>query len=50
MAVGEGGIDYWAHVGGFIIGVVIALLLKNYVMERNPVIAMLAKPHAQLQR
>ncbi|PIQ40388.1 MULTISPECIES: rhomboid family intramembrane serine protease [unclassified Thalassolituus] len=50
MAVGGGGIDYWAHIGGFIIGVVIALLLKNFVMERNPVIAMLAKPHAQLLR
>ncbi len=38
---GEQGIDYWAHLGGFIAGIVIGLALQKSVMEANPIVAML---------
>ena len=38
---GEQGIDYWAHLGGFIAGLVIGLVLRKSVMEANPIVAML---------
>ncbi|MBT5333196.1 MAG: rhomboid family intramembrane serine protease, partial [Gammaproteobacteria bacterium] len=38
---GEQGIDYWAHLGGFIAGLVIGLALRKSVMEANPIVAML---------
>lgn len=50
MLAGGGGVDYWAHIGGFIIGLLIGLGLRNWVMQRNPLLVMLAQPQVSLGR
>lgn len=44
------GIDYGAHLGGFIIGLIIGYLLKAKIYQCNPIIVLLNQPHAQLKR
>ena len=44
------GVDYGAHIGGFIVGLLIGYALKTKVMSDRPMIALLNKPDAQLKR
>ncbi|GAA3917212.1 rhomboid family intramembrane serine protease [Litoribacillus peritrichatus] len=50
MFTGAEGVDYGAHIGGFIVGILIALALKPYVLKRNPILGMLTDPAAQISR
>ncbi|MCL6417373.1 rhomboid family intramembrane serine protease [Aestuariirhabdus sp. Z084] len=50
MVVDEGGIDYWAHIGGFVSGLLIGYILKPYIFKRNPLLEMLAHPAAVVSR
>ncbi|QYJ88103.1 rhomboid family intramembrane serine protease [Shewanella mesophila] len=49
MMAGEG-VAYWAHIGGFIAGLVIGILLKPKVMASNPLLAMLNEPEVKVAR
>lgn len=44
------GVDYGAHIGGFIVGLFIGLILKNSIYEQNPIIRLLNQPQAKLKR
>ncbi|PKG76566.1 rhomboid family intramembrane serine protease [Shewanella sp. GutCb] len=46
----EGGVAYWAHIGGFIAGLVIGIALKQRVMLANPMLAMLNSPEVKVSR
>lgn len=50
MLGGEDGVDYWAHIGGFVVGIAIALLLQNWVTRRNPLLRLLSQPQATIIR
>lgn len=50
MVTGGGGVDYWAHIGGFIIGTAVAVLTRSYVHRQNPLLAMLSGPQAKFLR
>lgn len=50
MLVEQEGIDYWGHIGGFAVGMVIALLMRRWVIERNPLVRLMSSPHARLAR
>ena len=50
MLGNEGGVDYWAHIGGFIIGIIIGLSMHRWVMAKNPLLPLLAQPQAQILR
>lgn len=44
------GIAYAAHLGGFAAGLVIGVLLKQKVLEHNPLIQLLQRPEARIVR
>ena len=44
------GVDYGAHIGGFIAGLLIGYLLKAKITQENPIIRLLNQPQAQLKR
>lgn len=46
----EGGVAYWAHIGGFIAGLVIGGLLKTRIMSANPMLALLNSPEVKVSR
>ncbi|TCI01493.1 rhomboid family intramembrane serine protease [Corallincola luteus] len=50
MMIGEGGVDYWAHIGGFVSGLIMGVALKPYIFMRNPLLQMLAHPAAVVNR
>jgi len=50
MVSGEAGVDYWAHIGGIITGLIIGLLLRQTVWEANPMLSHLAGNEAQIKR
>ena len=50
MLIGEDGVDYWGHIGGFAVGMIIALLLHRWVIEHNPLVRLMSSPHARLVR
>lgn len=50
MGMGEQGVDYWAHIGGFITGLAIGAGLRQWVWTRNPLLAHLAGPEVQVKR
>jgi len=50
MALGDQGIDYWAHIGGITFGLLIGYILRQSVWEVNPMLAYLAGPEAQVKR
>lgn len=50
MIIGGDGVDHWAHIGGFFFGLAVAMMLKDWVFERNPLLTMLSSPAAKLQR
>jgi membrane associated rhomboid family serine protease/DNA-directed RNA polymerase subunit M/transcription elongation factor TFIIS len=50
MVSGDVEIDYWAHIGGFSVGLLIGWGLKQKVYAQNPLVAMLAAPEARISR
>ena len=44
------GVAYWAHLGGFAAGLLIGMLLRERIMERNPLIQLLQRPEARIVR
>lgn len=50
MLMSNAGIDYWGHIGGFAVGMIIAVLLQRWVIERNPLVRLMSSPYARLTR
>ncbi|QQX79459.1 rhomboid family intramembrane serine protease [Shewanella sp. KX20019] len=46
----ESAVAYWAHIGGFIAGLIIGLALKQRVMLANPILSMLNSPEVKVSR
>ncbi len=44
------GVAYWAHIGGFIVGLSIGYFARGWVMQRNPLLAMLNQPEVVVTR
>ena len=49
LMAGEG-VAYWAHIGGFVAGLVIGARLKAKVMQNNPLLAMMNEPEVKISR
>lgn len=49
IMAGEG-VAYWAHIGGFVAGLLMGIFLKDKVMQANPLIAMLNEPEVKIAR
>ncbi|WP_299792911.1 rhomboid family intramembrane serine protease [uncultured Shewanella sp.] len=49
VMAGEG-VAYWAHIGGFVAGLVIGAALKAKVMHCNPLLAMMNEPEVKVSR
>lgn len=50
MVLGGQGVDYWAHIGGLLVGLAIGGLLRQKVWRANPMLAHLAGPEVQVRR
>ncbi|MCC5858840.1 MAG: rhomboid family intramembrane serine protease [Ectothiorhodospiraceae bacterium] len=50
MAVGGQGVDYWAHIGGFVAGLALGIALRQRVWDANPLLAYLAGPEVRIRR
>lgn len=50
MFTSQGGVAWAAHLGGFGFGLLLGYVLRDHVMRRNPLIAMLNQPEAQIRR
>ncbi|MCC5812877.1 MAG: rhomboid family intramembrane serine protease [Ectothiorhodospiraceae bacterium] len=50
MLAGGQGVDYWAHIGGFVVGLALGAALRRRVWAANPLLAHLAGPEVQLRR
>ncbi|GLQ31825.1 rhomboid family intramembrane serine protease [Litoribrevibacter albus] len=50
MFVGGRGVDYWAHIGGFAVGLGVGVLLKSYIYRTNPVVRLLAEESVRIKR
>jgi len=50
MSQGDGGVAYWAHIGGFIMGLMLGLGLKQRVFSRNPLLAVLNSDELKIKR
>lgn len=50
LIVLQDGVDYGAHIGGFVVGLVIGYFLKEKVLAENPLIKLLNQPEAVLKR
>ncbi|KZZ43184.1 MAG: rhomboid family intramembrane serine protease [Saccharospirillaceae bacterium] len=50
MVSSPGGVDYWAHIGGFAVGLMIGVSLKDWVYRHNPVVRILADPNHRVAR
>ncbi|WP_298441260.1 rhomboid family intramembrane serine protease [uncultured Ferrimonas sp.] len=44
------GVDYWAHLGGFAVGLAFGLGLKEWVYQTNPVVRILAQNSVKVNR
>jgi membrane associated rhomboid family serine protease len=44
------GVAYWAHIGGFIAGIIIGLIVKKQVFAANPLLAMLNSNEVKINR
>ncbi|MBU2977783.1 rhomboid family intramembrane serine protease [Alteromonas sp. C1M14] len=45
-----GGVAYWAHIGGFIAGIVIGFAVKKHVFAANPLLAILNSQEVKVKR
>ena len=45
-----GGVAYWAHIGGFIAGIVIGLMVKKHIFATNPLLAILNSHEVKVKR
>lgn len=50
LATGNGGVAYWAHIGGFLIGLAVGFSLRPLVWARNPIIQLLQQPEVRISR
>lgn len=50
MFTAQGGVAWAAHLGGFVLGLLIGYLMRDYVLAKNPLIAMLNQPEAAISR
>ena len=50
MVLDGQGVDYWAHIGGFVVGLAIGAGLRQKVWGWNPLLAHLAGPEVQVRR
>lgn len=50
MISGPDGIDQSAHLGGFALGILAGFMLKEKVMDMNPMIRLLSQPQATIRR
>ncbi|HEA17166.1 MAG TPA: rhomboid family intramembrane serine protease [Pseudoalteromonas prydzensis] len=50
MLAAPDGVDYGAHIGGFITGLLIGFVLKSKITEHNPILKLLNQPEAQIKR
>ncbi|MCL1137616.1 rhomboid family intramembrane serine protease [Shewanella pneumatophori] len=48
--VGGDGVAYWAHIAGFVAGLIIGFGLKEKVMQANPILAMLNSQELKVAR
>ena len=46
----QDGVDYGAHIGGFVVGLIIGYVLKAKVLAANPIINLLNQPEAVVKR
>jgi membrane associated rhomboid family serine protease/Zn-finger nucleic acid-binding protein len=44
------GVAYWAHIGGFVAGLILGAALKEQVMASNPILAMMNEPEIKIAR
>ncbi len=44
------GVAYWAHIGGFVMGLILGVTLKTRVMNNNPMLALLNEPEVKIAR
>ncbi|MCG9747687.1 rhomboid family intramembrane serine protease [Shewanella sp. Isolate8] len=44
------GVAYWAHIGGFVMGLILGVSLKAKVMHDNPMLALLNEPEVKIAR
>lgn len=50
VAMGEMGVDHWAHIGGFVVGLAIGAAMKQRILDQNPMINILHQDVAKIQR
>ncbi|WP_341502646.1 rhomboid family intramembrane serine protease [Gallaecimonas sp. GXIMD4217] len=50
MATGQQGVAYMAHIGGFAAGLALGLALRNWVLGRYPVLAIINQPAFRVAR
>ena len=50
MMMDSGGIDYWAHIGGFVVGLALGVALKKRVYRDNPVVQFLSEESVAIKR
>ena len=50
MVLDGQGVDYWAHIGGFVVGRAIGGALRQTIWRRNPLLAHLAGPEVKVRR
>lgn len=44
------GVAYWAHIGGFVAGLIIGKLMRQQVMAANPMLALMNSPEVRVSR
>jgi len=50
LSDGSSGVAYWAHIGGFVVGLVIAFGCKGSVMRNNPLLQLLNSDEVKISR
>lgn len=44
------GVAYWPHIGGFAMGLILGITLKEKIMHNNPMLALLNEPEVNIDR
>lgn len=44
------GVGFWAHIGGFVIGLLIGVVLKAEIFRRNPLVRILSEERIKIRR